>query len=192
MDNKVEDIIEQIVENRKKSNMSQRLLAYYAHMPQSTLARIETKKTVPGIDTIIRLADALDMDVQLKKRKSDIPEVRRFDGLHFCAYWKDELISKVDVEGNEVFITRYILHPVKQIFWTDKMDVFQLTRVFEGRCWERGRSDIQDILHSLGLSVYDPFEIVKKTHGVSYNDFLWFQFEGENLNYKDLMPWRFE
>ena len=46
--------------------------------------------------------------------------------------------------------------------------------------------DINEILKQLGLKSYDPLEIVKKTHGVSYNDFLWFQFEGENYRYEDM------
>ena len=46
-------------------------------------------------------------------------------------------------------------------------------------------------LKKLGLAYYDPLGIVKKTHGVSYNDFLWIQFSGEHLMWKDVAPKRF-
>lgn len=183
-------LIEQISESRKKANMSQRALAYACNMPQSTLARIETKKTVPQIDTLLKIADVLKMDLKLEKRESDIPEVKRWDGLKFCVYWKDEIISKVQVHRTEADITRFILHPMKQLFWSDSMNILQLSQVFEDRCWERNRDDIHEILNNIGLTSYDPLEIVKKTHGISYNDFLWFQFEGENYSYKDMMTRR--
>lgn len=90
--------------------------------------------------------------------------------------------------GNEVTIKRFTLHPVKQIFSLDKMDIFGLSEVFRRRCWEEDRDGLDNILNKLGLTHYDPLEIVKKTHGVSYNDFLWFQFEGERLFWKDVAP----
>ena len=47
---------------------------------------------------------------------------------------------------------------------------------------EKERPDIMEILKNIGLSEYNPYEIVKHTHGVSYNDFIWFRFPGEKLN----------
>ena len=102
----------------------------------------------------------------------------------------DELVAKVNVENTTAFITRFILHPVKQIFWADNMNIVQLSDVLESRCWERNRDDIDIILKNLGLKSYDPLEIVKRTHGVSFNDFLWIQFEGENYSYKDMISRR--
>lgn len=32
----------------------------------------------------------------------------------------------------------------------------------------KGRPDIMEILKNIGLSEYNPYEIVKRTHGVSY------------------------
>lgn len=180
------NLIEQIVKCRKEKKFTQRALAYACKMPQSTLARIETGKTVPGFNTITKITDALDMELKLEQKKNKIPEIARWDGLSFCAYWKDELVTKVEVKGNIVYAVRFVVHPVKQIFYSDKMDIYQLSQIFEDRCWERNRADINEILKQLGLKYYDPLEIVKKTHGVSYNDFLWFQFEGENYCYEDM------
>jgi len=67
------------------------------------------------------------------------------------------------------------------------MTRFQLGKIMEMRCWEKGRPDINEILNHLGLSEYNPYEIVRKTHGVSYNDFIWFRFPGEKLTSKDVL-----
>lgn len=186
VDNNVEGLIEQLIYCRKEKKFTQRALAYACNIPQSTLARIETGKTIPQIDTLMKIADVLEMELKFVQKENMIPEVRRWDGLEFSSYWKDELMAKVSVHGNSVDVTRFVLHPVKQIFFSDKMNIFQLSQIFEDRCWERDRADINNILKALGLKYFDPLEIIKKTHGVSYNDFLWFQFSGENFRYKDM------
>lgn len=105
----------------------------------------------------------------------------------FEVLWKDEITARVTVEGAQVKVTRYIKHPLKQLFASDRMTRYQLNRILELRCWERGRPDIQEILHHRGLKEYNPHEIVKKTHGVSWNDYIWFRFPGENLTSKDVL-----
>ena len=190
MEQEIQTLVEQITKYRQKANMSQRALAYACQMPQSTLARIELGKTVPQLHTLLKLARELDMELKLEKKCSTIPELKKWDGLRFSAYWKDELISKVSVQGNDVEVIRFLLHPMKQIFWSDKLNIMQLSQIFEDRCWERGRDDIDELLSNIGLRYYDPLEIVKRTHGISYNDFLWFQFEGENFRYQDMMTRR--
>lgn len=67
------------------------------------------------------------------------------------------------------------------------MTRYQLNKILELRCWDRGRADINEILAHLGLKDYNPYEIVKKTHGVSWNDYIWFRFPGENLTSKDVL-----
>ena len=190
MDKQMDLIIEKIKTARREKNMSQRALAYACEIPQSTLARIESGKTVPQLDTLLKLTNVLNLSLSLESVKSDIPAIRRWDGLKFSVYWEDELVAKVNVENTTAFITRFILHPVKQIFWADNMNIVQLSDVLESRCWERNRDDIDIILKNLGLKSYDPLEIVKRTHGVSFNDFLWIQFEGENYSYKDMISRR--
>ncbi len=50
-----------------------------------------------------------------------------------------------------------------------------------------GRPDIYEILEQLRLREYNPYEIVKKTHGVSWNDYILFRFPGGNLTSKDVL-----
>lgn len=105
----------------------------------------------------------------------------------FEVFWKDEITARVYVREKEVLVSRYTDHPLKQLFAKNKMTRYQLNKIMELRCWERGREDIDDILKSLGLTEYNPYEIVRKTHGVSYNDFIWFRFSGEQLTSRDVL-----
>lgn len=105
----------------------------------------------------------------------------------FEVFWKDEITAKVTVEGPEVKVQRYIKHPLKQLFAKDVMTRYQLNQILELRCWDRERPDIQELLEYRGLKEYNPYEIVKKTHGVSWNDYIWFRFPGENLTSKDVL-----
>jgi hypothetical protein len=41
-------------------------------------------------------------------------------------------------------------------------------------------------LEDMGLSAYNPWEIVKITHGVMLEDFVWIRFDGEDLKWNDV------
>ena len=58
-------------------------------------------------------------------------------------------------------------HPIKQIFPVEEMDVFKLTEILKMRCWEDNRAELDALLKKIGVAFYDPWEIVRKTHGVS-------------------------
>lgn len=105
----------------------------------------------------------------------------------FEVYWKDEITARVYVKEKEVIVSKFTDHPLKQLFAEKKMTRYQLNQILELRCWERGRADINDLLKNIGLTEYNPQEIVRKTHGVSFNDFIWIRFPGEKLTSKDVL-----
>ena len=47
-------------------------------------------------------------------------------------------------------------------------------------------NNIDEILFNLGLNEYNMLDILKKTHGVNFDDFWWIKFENEDLNWKDV------
>ncbi|MNC54956.1 hypothetical protein D3C75_1044590 [compost metagenome] len=69
-----------------------------------------------------------------------------------------------------------------------KIQVSDVLDYFETRCFPRNRHHANKILQSMGLSEYVPTEIVKQTHGVMYEDYVWIRFEGENLTCVDVHP----
>lgn len=178
-------VLEQLIKQRQARKISQLKLAEMCNVTQSIICRIESGAVAPNLVTAEKMADVLGLKFALAQKTATSG---RWENLHAMCYWKDEPVSEIYVRGNEVTIKRFTLHPVKQIFSRDKMDIFGLSEVFRRRCWDENRDGIEDILKKLGLVHYDPLEIVRKTHGVSYNDFIWFQFDGELLFWKDVAP----
>lgn len=105
----------------------------------------------------------------------------------FEVFWRDEITARVAVKGSRVHVSRYCSHPLKQLFAQERMTRHQLNKILEMRCFEKGRGDVRQILDRFGLKEYNPQELVRKTHGVSYNDYIWFRFPGENLTAKDVL-----
>lgn len=104
----------------------------------------------------------------------------------FLLMWQDEVISSVSVGEKTVHIDRFILHPVKQIFYKDDITRFEFGEILRHRCWDESRPDMNNLLSLIGLREFNPYEICKKTHGKMIQDDTWFKFEGETLTYKML------
>ena len=105
---------------------------------------------------------------------------------NFLLMWRDEVISSVVIGEKKVHIDRFILHPVKQIFYKDDISRFEFGEILANRCWDRSREDIDTLLRLIGLNEYNPYEICKRTHGKMAQDDTWFKFDGETLNYQML------
>ncbi len=182
------ELSSEILQKRKSLKLSQRELAARCNIPQSTIGRIEAGIVIPNLQTLQKIAKELDMEISLTPKSTS---ANRWEGLEILCFWNDELVAYVKVNHNKAKVQKFTSHPVKQIFHDDEMDVFKLSTVLETRCWQRDCRSIDNYLKKLDISYYDPLAIVKKTHGVSYNDFLWFRFNGENLTWKDVAPRRF-
>jgi hypothetical protein len=120
----------------------------------------------------------------LEKEKKQMPVIEDYA---FEVFWKNELTARVIVDMDEVKVSRFCIHPVKQIFASSKMTRYQLNQILAMRCFDRNRDDAQEKLKALGLDYYNPYEIVKRTHGVSYNDYIWIRFPKENLQAEDVL-----
>ncbi len=178
------DLVDMLVSRRKELKLSQRELAKRCNMPQSTIARIETHQISPQIDTLAVIADKLSSKLLLESKTKN-----KWDGHHIFVFWKDELTAEVSIINSRVEIKKYTSDPIKQFFLAfDSINIVGLSELLESRCWERERTDISDLLKKIGLTEYDPIEIVKRTFGVSYNDSIWFKFEDSNITWKKLCP----
>lgn len=59
------DLIKQLVNRRNELGMSQRELANKANVAQSTIARMEVRLVVPSFPTLIKLTNALELEIEL-------------------------------------------------------------------------------------------------------------------------------
>lgn len=56
-------IINELIERRKAKGLTQRELAKAAKLTQPVIARLESKKVVPQLDTLLKVATALGCDL---------------------------------------------------------------------------------------------------------------------------------
>ena len=105
---------------------------------------------------------------------------------NFSVFWKDEKTADVFFDEKDIHIKRYTTNPAKQIFFSDKISNYELGEILTWRCWDKNRENIEKYLYELGLTEFNPYKICRKTHGVMYQDKIWFRFEGEIINWKDI------
>lgn len=58
-------IIDRLIEQRHSKGMTQRDLAQASSLTQSVIARLESKKATPQLDTLIKVATALGCELEL-------------------------------------------------------------------------------------------------------------------------------
>ena len=101
-------------------------------------------------------------------------------------YYRDEKTAEVTLGESKVYIKRFVIHPAKQLFSSDEISRYEYGKILESRCWDRNRENIDKYLNKLGLSEFDPYEIVKRTHGVMFQDYIWCRTEDEDLTFDDV------
>ena len=62
------DLIKQVVEVRKKKNISQKDLANMVGISQQEISRFENEKHIPKLTSFIRIIEALDIDIKLEAK----------------------------------------------------------------------------------------------------------------------------
>lgn len=58
-------IVSSLIQRRNELKLSQRDLAMLCGLPQSSIARFETMKTVPNIDTVIKMMKPLGLQITI-------------------------------------------------------------------------------------------------------------------------------
>lgn len=109
--------------------------------------------------------------------------------MNFEILEKDEILAHViyDVSNQTVIeCIQYSEVLMKRPFGDFVVTGEVIEDFLEDRCFEKGRADCDLLLKMLGLIYYSPVDIVRKTHGVMMEDFIWIRFKGENLTFKDI------
>lgn len=61
-------IIDKLIEERHNKGMTQKELANATNLSQSVIARFEKKRNAPQLDTLLKIADALQCDITIISR----------------------------------------------------------------------------------------------------------------------------
>lgn len=62
-------IIDTLIEQRKEKGLTQKELAQEAELTQSVIARMENKKAIPQLDTLLKVVDALGCNLKIISSK---------------------------------------------------------------------------------------------------------------------------
>lgn len=126
--------------------------------------------------TLKKLADFLLCSIEdLLKTQED-----------FSVLWEDEKTADVTISENQAHIIRYTTNPVKQIFSKEELSLYELGEILKYRCWDQKRENIEKYLYKLGLTDFNPYKICRKTHGVMFQDKIWFRYKDETLCWNDV------
>ena len=102
--------------------------------------------------------------------------------------WENELCTTVELDETHkpINVVRHILRIPKQPIYSESITREQLYEFIKSRCFEECRPDKDVLLQSMELTVYNPWEIIKVTHGFQYDDKCWIKFEGESITWEDV------
>ena len=79
-------IIDLLIEQRHSQGMTQKDLAKAACLTQSVIARLESKKAIPQLDTLLKVATALGCSLEIVPlEEKAASENCQFDGVDKCA-----------------------------------------------------------------------------------------------------------
>ena len=172
-------------------NMNLHTLSEVSGVAYSTIYNLFTgKKSISDAktDSLYKIARVLgiSMDELYRLFAIDVKDNQQIMP-DFLLMWKDEVIGDVHIGPTEVTIKRFNTHPAKQIFYKDTITRFEFGEILRHRCWDEHRPDIKRLLNLIDLDEFNPYKICLKTHGKMVQDFTWFKFEGETINYKQLL-----
>ncbi len=69
--NIIDDIILEMIKQRKKKNLSQLELSKIIGVPQSSISRIESFRTVPTLQMLIKIGNALDLNLDFRQKQEE-------------------------------------------------------------------------------------------------------------------------
>jgi len=108
--------------------------------------------------------------------------------MEFTIMEKNDEMAEVAIRDGKLLTFKLLPASKKHPFFASE-DIVTYATIFswlEDRCVPPERPNIKELLASIGLDEYNVFEIVKRTHGVIYDDFEWMRFKGESIVWEDV------
>ena len=57
---------------------------------------------------------------------------------------------------------------------------------FQSRTIDQARPDLKEYLARLGLTEYNPYKMVRETHGLMWDDYQWVRFPDDTVTYEEI------
>lgn len=94
----------------------------------------------------------------------------------------EEVAHSKIINGKLKTVETYTNIPYEQPFLKKPVNIDYVKYLLKRRAVSPCKSDIKEV----HLNDSEIIEILKETHGVSYNDFLWIKFDNESLIWNDV------
>lgn len=104
----------------------------------------------------------------------------------FSVMWKDTKTVDVCIDKDTVTVKKYVLDVVENPFYGGPVDLERVYDFLCSRLMDPNRPCLQEYLDFYGVDEFNPYILVKKTHGVMWEDFLWLRFPDEDIAWKDV------
>ncbi len=108
--------------------------------------------------------------------------------MFFIVMHQEEPVAEVDIseDKKKVMIKKLVPDSIIQPFSGNKLDLERVYDFLKGRCYEDGRADLKEILEQAGMTTNNPWKWMKITHGVTFDDFFWIKFPGEDITWEEV------
>ena len=102
---------------------------------------------------------------------------------------RDDVKTHVEVDciNRKVSVTNYTDVILDQALGLRPATIENIQYFFKDRCFEETRPDKDTLLELLGLTQYNPYDIVKQTRGRMWGDDFWIRFEGDTATWADVI-----
>lgn len=104
---------------------------------------------------------------------------------------QDCVRTKVKVyKDKTIEVENFSKDPIECAFGrNERPAISDLEKFFEERCFPKSRYNLKEVLRAGNLDFYDPYSIVRKTHGAFTDETFWIRFDDEpNLVWQDVNP----
>ena len=107
---------------------------------------------------------------------------------NFTVYYENIPVAHVYVSDNHkcVWVEKLVSDGMMQPFCGDKLDLERVYSFLKSRCYKDSYAGLEEVLKKQNMTSNNPWEWNRKTHGITWEDFFWIKFEGEDINWEDI------
>ena len=154
----------------------------------------EPHKQAAEMDEESQIREILaQMEIYSDKTLSKKSEIPCTTNASFEYMYKDEVVARVvysnshnlNVGGLPVHQEVYGKHLLDTPMPESQPNMRDLWRFFKSRIFPKHRGNIEELLNDLKIPEKTE-AIIRKTHGVLWDDFYWVRFEGESCTWEDV------
>ena len=108
--------------------------------------------------------------------------------MDFVIMYKNEKSTDVHIDDDtkQVTIVKYLDSVGKQPFLGGKVNINRIYDFLKSRCYEDCYADLNNVLEAAGMTWNNPWEWCRQSHGVTWDDFLWIKYPGEEITWEDV------